>query len=257
MDAPTSAWQAAGVSVTGLSHLRSGSPCQDAHQLTLRADGLVVAAVADGAGSAPRAERGAACAVQTALAFLTDHLAAGLPQHEENWRALLHEALGATRQAVVAEAAACESPPSDLATTLLIAVATRDLVAACQVGDGAVVARLTDGNFQTVTHPSIQEYLNETTFLTSADALDQAQHAILQKRATGLALFSDGLQMLALRMPQATPHPPFFAPLLRLVAEIRDRSLAEDQLRRFLQSPRVTQRADDDLTLVLAVRTGA
>jgi hypothetical protein len=119
------------------------------------------------------------------------------------------------------------------------------------------VARLTDGNFQTVTQPSIQEYLNETTFLTSADALDQAQHAIIQKRATGLALFSDGLQMLALKMPQAIPHPPFFAPLLRLVAEIRDRSLAEDQLRRFLQSPRVTQRADDDLTLVLAVRTGA
>jgi Protein phosphatase 2C len=257
MDARTNAWQAAGVSVTGLSHLRSGSPCQDAHQLMVRADGSFVAAVADGAGSAPRAERGAACAVRTALAFLTDHLAAGLPEHEEIWRALLNEALHVTRQAVIAEAAACGSPPSDLATTLLVAVATSDLVAAGQVGDGAVVARVADGSFETVTRPPVQEYLNETTFLTSADALEQAQYAIVRKGPTGLALFSDGLQMLALKMPEATPHPPFFAPLLRLVAEVRDRALAEEQLRRFLQSPRITQRADDDLTLVLAVRTGA
>jgi hypothetical protein len=257
MDAPTKTWQAAGVSVAGASHLRSGSPCQDAHQFALLAGGLFVAAVADGAGSAPRAERGAACAVRTVLSFLTDHLAGGLPEHEQAWRGLLSDGLHATRQAVVAEAAACGSSPSDLATTLLVTIATADLVAACQVGDGAVVARLADGSFQTVTRPPVQEYLNETTFLTSGDALERAQHAVVRTHLTGLALFSDGLQMLALKMPQATPHPPFFAPLLRLVAEIRDRSLAEDQLRRFLQSPRITQRADDDLTLVLVVRTGA
>jgi serine/threonine protein phosphatase PrpC len=257
MGPTTPAWQAAGVSVVGTSHLRSGSPCQDAHQLTLLADGLFVAAVADGAGSAPRADRGAACAVRTALAHVTDKLAGGLPEQEQVWRALLNELLHVAREAVVAEAAACRSSPSDLATTLLVAIATGDVVAACQVGDGAVVARWADGALQTVTRPPVQEYLNETTFLTSADALERAQVAIVHTRAAGLALFSDGLQMLALKMPEATPHPPFFTPLLRLVEEFRDRSLAEGQLRRFLQSPRITQRADDDLTLVLAVRTGA
>jgi hypothetical protein len=71
-----------------------------------------------------------------------------------------------------------------------------------------------------------------------------------------LALFSDGLQMLALKMPPGTPHPPFFAPLMRFVAQTRDRATAEEHLRGFLQSPRIAERADDDLTLVLAVRAG-
>ena len=34
----------------------------------------------------------------------------------------------------------------------------------------------------------------------------------------GVALFSDGLQMLALKIPGGTPHPPFFTPLLNFLA---------------------------------------
>ncbi len=65
---------------------------------------------------------------------------------------------------------------------------------------------------------------------------------------------SDGLQMLALKMPQGEPHPAFFAPLLQLLDASDAADGAEQQLQRFLQSPPVTQRAEDDLTLVLAVR---
>jgi hypothetical protein len=180
-----------------------------------------------------------------------------LPRQDEDWHALLRDVLQAARNAVAAEADAHRAPLSDLATTLLIAVGTAELVAAGQVGDGAVVVRQADDSFRAVTRPQVQEYLNETTFLTSLGALDQAQLSVLRAPPTGLALFSDGLQMLALKMPEGTPHGPFFAPLLRLVVEIKDRGVAEGQLRRFLQSPRITQRADDDLTLVLAVRAGA
>jgi hypothetical protein len=249
-------WQAAGVSVAGVSHLRSGTPCQDAHQLALLGP-VVVAAVADGAGSAVHAERGASCAVRSAVDGLTVRLGNGLLRDDGDWSVLLRDVLDAAGSAVVAEAAACGSTASDLATTLLIAVATDNMVAAGQIGDGAVVVRLADGTFQAVTRPPLQEYLNETTFLTSADSLASAQVGVVRTAPTGLALFSDGLQMLALKMPDGLPHPPFFAPLLRLLEEAKNRSLAESQLRRFLQSPRITQRADDDLTLVLAVRRGA
>jgi hypothetical protein len=179
----------------------------------------------------------------------------GLPREDEDWHGLLREGFQFAHAMLAAEAAAQKCALADLATTLLLAVATPELVAAGQVGDGAVVARLDDTHFQTVTRPPpTQEYINETTFLTSADALGQAQFCVLRAPLTGLALFSDGLQMLALKMPQGTPHPPFFAPLLRLVADIKDRSTAEEHLRRFFQSDRITERTDDDLTLVLAVR---
>jgi hypothetical protein len=256
MDVAPTGWQIAGVSVRGVSHLRSGTPCQDAHLLAQFPNGVVVAAVADGAGSAPQADVGSACAVQAAIANVTDRLAAGLPGKDEDWRALLREVFQVARDNLAAKAAACACPPTDLATTLLLALITPKLVAACQVGDGAVMARLADESFQTVTRPPVQEYINETTFLTSSDPLAHAQFAILRAPVSGLVLFSDGLQLLALKMPEGNPHPPFFTPLLRLVAETKDRSLAEGRLRRFLQSPRISDRADDDLTLALAVRGG-
>jgi hypothetical protein len=71
---------------------------------------------------------------------------------------------------------------------------------------------------------------------------------------TGLALLTDGLQMLALKMPGGEPHEPFFQPLLRGVMTAESRERAEEQLRGFLLSPRIRQRAQDDLTLLLAVR---
>ena len=57
MDRPT--WRALGASVRGTSHEKTGQPCQDAHCLELLPDGSLVAAVADGAGSAALGEVGA------------------------------------------------------------------------------------------------------------------------------------------------------------------------------------------------------
>jgi len=53
-------------------------------------------------------------------------------------------------------------------------------------------------------------------------------------------------------MPSGEPHQPFFSPLFRFVAQVTDETVAQEELMEFLQSPRVTQRTDDDLTLLLA-----
>ena len=50
---PGGVWRVTGASVPGVSHLRSGLPCQDAHAWRQEAGGVLIAAVADGAGSAP------------------------------------------------------------------------------------------------------------------------------------------------------------------------------------------------------------
>ena len=52
-------------------------------------------------------------------------------------------------------------------------------------------------------------------------------------------------------MPEATPHAPFFNPLLRFVSAATDAEAAGEELRSFLRSPRVTSQTTDDLTLVL------
>ena len=67
-------------------------------------------------------------------------------------------------------------------------------------------------------------------------------------------MFTDGIQSIALNAVSGnTPHSPFFDPLFRWMERQVDYGDAGDSLAAFLSSPRVTARADDDLTLLLAV----
>jgi Protein phosphatase 2C len=250
-------WRVAGASVPGAGHLRSGLPCQDDHCWQVETDGVLIAAVADGAGSASHAEEGARAAVRAAVDQAATIWRTLAPREREEWDHLLQGAFIVARLAVQSAAKTLGRPIHDLATTLLLAVATPDQTAAAQIGDGAVVARLAGEGLTALTRPPVTEHLNETTFLTSDDALSEMQFALCDEPARGLAMLSDGLQMLALKMPQGEPHAPFFAPLLRFTAAAAEPERAEEQLRKFLQSPGVAQRTDDDLTLLLAVRRPA
>jgi hypothetical protein len=244
-------WRVAAASVQGAAHVRAGTPCQDAHRWCPLPGGRLVAAVADGAGSAPLAETGARLAADTVVDRVRDALAA---DGDVDAAAALEGAFRAALEAVRAEAAARGVDPSDLATTLAAAVATPGRVVAAQVGDGAVVVRGRDGSLHAPTADAAPrgEYLNETVFLTSPGALEGLRAAAWEAAPSHLALLTDGLQLLALRMPGGTPHAPFFEPLFRFAAEEPDPERASERLRAYLAGPRVAQRADDDLTLLLA-----
>jgi hypothetical protein len=244
-------WQVVAASVTGTSHSKRSQPCQDAHCWRLLPNGVLAAAVADGAGSAALAEVGAQIAVQAAVETICRQQEM-LPQNDGEWQVLLTSALQAARAAVEAEAAAREVASRDLACTLIAVVAAPELIAAAQIGDGAAVAGDSAGNAIALTVPPCGEYINETVFLISPNALETAQFQVHREKLSHLALFSDGLQMLALKIPEGTPHGPFFAPLFQFASSITDEEDAKQQLESFLRSPRVSERTDDDLTLLLA-----
>ena len=219
---------------------------------------LLVAAVADGAGSAPLAEVGAVVSSRAAVESACAQLAAGLvPDDEDGWHGLLSLTCSDARAAVEQEAARRSVSPRDLASTLIVVVAAPGLVAAAQVGDGAAVAADPAGGLTALTAPDTGEYLNETTFLISPGALEGLQLRLWRGDVAHVALFSDGLEMLALKMPEGTPHGPFFAPLFRFVGGMADTEAAGTELAAFLGSARVRQRTDDDVTLLLAARTDA
>ena len=244
-----------GASVRGTSHVRNETACQDAHRWTHLADGTLIAAVADGAGSARYGEIGATVASRTCVeAIVAARAIATAPWSDGVWRTTIIDSIKACTAAVQAEAHARRVTVRDLATTLLIVVATNDAVYAAQIGDGAVVVDL--GNeLLAVTGPKGGEYLNETTFIVSPDAMEQVQFQAWHGEAAHIGMFSDGLQMLALNMPAATPYPPFFAPLFGFISRLGDNEMeAKAQLTQFLGSPRITERTDDDLTLLLAAR---
>ena len=249
---PLNGWQAIASSVLGTSHQKRGQPCQDAHAWDILGPGLVVAAVADGAGSASLSDVGAQVATRTAVEQIKRQWDRLMAEHSEVcWKALLGEVLEHAQNAIAAESLTRDVEVRQLATTLLILVASSQEVAVAQIGDGAVVIGDRQGHITALTQPENGEYANETTFLISPNALESAQIKVWEGEIAHFALFSDGLQRLALKLPEGTPHVPFFTPLFRFVDQMEDSQAAESELQGFLSHPRITERTDDDLTMVL------
>ena len=242
-------WRILAASATGTRHISRGSDCQDANVCRELDDGTVVIAVADGAGSASRSKEGAESAALTAVEFLAEHLAATEPNRMAS---LLTEAVGAARSAV--ESLAAEgSSASDFATTLLLAVIADSQVSTMQVGDGAIVVQLGDGeSLEVMTAKGDSEYVNQTTFITSAGYLETAFFSSRPSAdVRGLAVMTDGMQLLAVHHSSNTAFGAFFAPMFRFAS---DPTSTDESLADFLRSDAVCRRTDDDKTLVLTVR---
>jgi hypothetical protein len=249
-------WRIKARSVPGVTHRKQEEPCQDYNFYDITDNGLLIAAVGDGAGTAPFGGEGAKLATQTAVETLKD-IIVNQDQAAIDWSQALQDAFVRTRERLQIEAQVLDVEIRELATTLILVAASADLVVAAQIGDGACVVGNIHGALRTVGKPATGEFLNDTVFLTS-----EGFEAALQKtrwpdpswpdRVAHLAIFSDGLQRLAMKMPQNEPHPPFFEPLWTFADEELDPLVAEVQLNEFLLSDRIKARTDDDLTLLLA-----
>ena len=256
-------WMVGGASVAGVSHERSGLPCQDSMSYRV-AGGVLIASVADGAGSAELSDVGSELAVETSARtaerlLREEHDHSPLPLHETCIRPIVIAAVGEAKRELQAEADRRGVDVRQLATTLLLAIHTTGLLAVAQIGDGAVVVSDGRGAFLTwITPQRGGEYANQTNFLTSENAMSELEVRVgrLNLGSAHLALFTDGLQNIVLNGADNSPHTPFFAPLFSWMRSRPDGDAAARGLAAFLKSPKVTDRADDDLTLLLATLAG-
>ncbi len=121
-----------------------------------------------------------------------------------------------------------------------------------QIGDGAIVAKTASGPLEVLTVPGDSEYINETTFITSSDALGQVHFNIRpEAKVSGIAALTDGMQFLALQYSDNTAHEPFFTPLFDYAAGADS---SDSDLYAFLRSQQVCEKTDGDKTLAVAVR---
>ncbi len=214
---------------------------------------LLVIAVADGAGCAQHAQAGSTAASERGATQLRARLElVDATPDDQTLEEMLREAMVAALDAVQEEAVLRQVSVRELATTLILVIAHPEFTAAAQIGDGASVIADSSGEIISLTVPAPVEYINESVFLTSADAIQGAQVKIHRRRATRVAVFSDGLQMLALKWPEFTPHDAFFMPLFEFIAGATDEVQAAKDLGIFLSSEKISALTDDDRTLVLA-----
>jgi hypothetical protein len=257
-------WRIAAASVAGAAHVRGGIPCQDAHSFQLLSRGgpgeVLAAVVADGAGSASRAEAGSLLTCAYMLGAIAALLDAGGGSRDVD-RGRVEGWLAGLREEVARLAAAEGSTARAYASTLLAAVVAEQGAAFFQVGDGAMVidSGAPDEGYGCVFWPEHEEYENITFFATEPNAAEHLQLALVERRIVELAMFSDGLQRLALDYAGQQAHLPFFRSMLSPLREASAGGAGaggdlSGELAAFLDSPRVNARTEDDKTLVLAVR---
>lgn len=243
-------WQIFSASTQGASHLVSGTPCQDAHAYHIWQDG-VVAAVADGLGSASRSDQGAQLVIDAALSVL-DKLFMTCRQHDpDNWTQYLTNAFIAARESLEQAAKSSSCSLREYGTTLIVFIITQNWMAVGHLGDGAVVAMLEDGSIQTISAPERGEYVNEVVPLTAPEALSRVRYVVYPVTAKAAALLTDGLQNLCINAEDNTPHAPFFEPFFEAACLPLDIPATSRQLTAFLNSERVCSRSDDDKTFVV------
>lgn len=256
-------WRFAYASTQGRSHIAGDVVCQDSSGCTLLdlpTGPVLIATVSDGAGSAARSEIGSgiACASfrQEMTALLTER--DGRQPSREDIEVWLKDFCSL----VEAEAERLGLSSRDLACTFVGAVVAPTWSAACQVGDGGIVIGLPspDGSneFEVVFWPEQGEYANETYFATMSGASEHLQFKIDDRPIREIALFSDGLQRMVLKYETRDAFGPFFHRMLQTVRRADGVGVLPElsrELGTYLSSPTVSDRTDDDVSLILATRS--
>ncbi len=203
------AWRAITRSSVGTSHQKQQMPCQDYGGCKIFND-VIVGAVADGAGSVKYADVGAQLAVKTVLEYSTDIEKWRQFQllSEEQARELFAKTVKKVVTALEEQAANDGYSVDDLACTLLVVIATPAWVTAMQIGDGFIMVRFQQEDHILLFQPDKGEYINETTFVTSVNALEKMRVCVQLGHQEFICVATDGLERVAIRMSNWTPFAP-------------------------------------------------
>ncbi|MEB3312139.1 MAG: PP2C family serine/threonine-protein phosphatase [Snowella sp.] len=246
-------WKAITRSAIGTRHQAANLPCQDYGAYRLLNQDILIGAIADGAGSAKNADIGAKVAVEQSLNFLQSRISSPNSLTEEQAQSLFYELGESVRSQLSQTATQMKGEFKDLAATLLVFIASPDAIAAMQIGDGFIVTRSPTGEYELLFQPDKGEYINETTFVTSDQALEALQVKVLQTQSHFICAATDGVERVSLNLSQWKPFSPFFEPLEAYLQETHHPEQEDTYLKDFLNSDRLNARTTDDKTLLLSL----
>jgi len=250
-------WKAIGQSVIGTSHIQASKGCEDAICYeTIHAengDEVMIGFVSDGAGSATYAAMAAQLTVHKCTTQVAKWVADGLVIDEPR----LYELVELVYDHLKKLAYEHHALVNEFSCTLLGFILLPDKACFMQIGDGAIVRNDGTGNFVPVWWPHNGEYQNSTAFVIDDVRLGNLKTMILHETVSEVAVFTDGLQMLALNNVTESVHQPFFTELfkwLRKATTGEHISILDDKLAAYLSGSAINNRTDDDKTLLLATK---
>ena len=183
-------WQAIGAAVQGTSHVKSNTPCQDKVWQLYTADGALAAALADGAGSAKYSHFGAAAASKAACEYLGSNFDRLFNENDGVF--VKNELLETILRKLDAVCNDIECERRELASTLLAVAVKDNKFILVHLGDG-VIGYLKGDELKVASTPNNGEFVNETVFTTSSNALCSVQiKKGLLGEVTSFLFMSDG-----------------------------------------------------------------
>jgi hypothetical protein len=252
-------WRVASGSAVGLAHINQNTECQDrlAWRTIDAGEGeILVAAVADGAGSTTDGQRGA----EIACEFFIDQIEEFLRSPNASVGSLTADFgrlwIGYVQRKIQALAESEGKTSRDYASTLVGAVIGKARAAFYQIGDGGLVYSATGAAESYVfgIEPIESEYVNVTDFVTDETATERLRFKLIDEAVEDLILFSDGIYPVAVDYQVNRPHEPFLVPM---IAPLRNSAVVNglnEKLETFLASAKINEKTDDDKTIVLASR---
>lgn len=248
-----------GLSVVGTSHAaQAGGACQDAHAIRTLPEGWVVAAIADGVGSASQSATGARIASDMAVQTIEERCPPLWDAHvlSDVVKDAFHEAL----RGVLVEAEREGLPASEYDTTLTVVVYNGEEVVYGHVGDSGVVALKPTGDFARITEAQKGEEFNTVVPLRAGPG--SWVFRTLSEPVCGLLMMTDGVLDVACPWILARTGQPVFvgyvrpfidANIMKARGDAEFRQL-EEEIAEFLSGDR-SRLISDDKTVVGLVNT--
>jgi len=249
-------WKIINASVIGTSHINHQQICQDyclAKQVLLNKRNYLIALVSDGAGSAKKSDIGAKFSCE--IAFRCIQRSLKTVQNRSLTKLDVKEWIDIVQKSLNQLAKRKGFRIRDFACTLMGTVISKDWALFFQIGDGAMVASISN-QWEVIFWPDMGTYANTTYFITETSALSHLHIKTIENPVEEVALFSDGLQRLVLSFVDKKAHAPFFNSLfntLRTQTACCYKELNKS-LEQYLSSKIINDRTDDDKTLVLATK---
>jgi hypothetical protein len=241
-------WLVTSTSVAGTSHVALGQPCQDAHHYAVLDSGVLIAAVADGAGSLVHSQIGAKTAVDT----LVPAIASLLDSAPTLDNAQITGAFNLTRETVAKAADQMGLQLWELGCTVCLVIAFSDHTLQANIGDSAAIFQGVDDALEVLIEPFKGEYANETAFLSSNEWQSNLIIERSSVKAKAIMLGTDGIMEWCTRGRGGVPS--MVLPLFEFGRMNAPTELKQQQLMDFATSPRIRSRVSDDVTILLGCR---
>ncbi len=243
-------WSVFSVSTTGKRNSEQNHATQDASHFSI-IDGVLIATVCDGAGSATKGGEGANFIAHT----LVEQIATFLPSHNDRLEASIQLAIESVRVQLAQWSSTHQLVLNDYACTLVGCVVTPHGGLFFHIGDGFAIVQNSSGD-SILSTPENGEYTDETYFVTDDNWKEHLRVTSIPGSQQGgmIGLMSDGTAPFAINRTRSGFFRPFIDPIETFLRAATV-PIGNQALRNLLESPRACEISHDDKTLLLALFT--